>query len=287
MLSSYSYARACQKSTKSGMFLVVSVLAITLLQTSKSYCGVYAQEENGSVPPAGGDIIDAVNGNDQEVTLAMTMMAPGPEMDDTTLRSFFGGPGYGGYGPPRRPPYYYGGGGGGGAAAAAAAAAAGGGGGGYGGYGPYMPYYGGYRPYYGRPMPYGGGGGGGGAAAAAAAAAAGGGGGGYGGPGYYPAQPAPYYPPPVVGGGGGGGGAGAAAGTATAGSSGRRTEISGIGINLFPWAPPPDPCVNLRGFYKYNCISENTGSTATASGGASGAGGGGGGYGGYPGRRRH
>uniref|UniRef100_A0A7S2AHA0 Uncharacterized protein n=1 Tax=Pycnococcus provasolii TaxID=41880 RepID=A0A7S2AHA0_9CHLO len=265
MLASYSYARARSKSISRMMFLVASI-AIMLLQTSTTVCGVYAQEENGSVPPAGGDIIDAVNGNDQEVTLAMTMMAPGPEMDDTTLRSFFGGPGYGGYGPPRRPPYY---------------------GGGYGGYGPYMPYYGGYRPYYGRPMPYGGGGGGGGAAAAAAAAAAGGGGGGYGGPGYYPAQPAPYYPPPVVGGGGGGGGAGAAAGTATAGSSGRRTEISGIGINLFPWAPPPDPCVNLRGFYKYNCISENTGSTATASGGASGAGGGGGGYGGYPGRRRH
>uniref|UniRef100_A0A6U0AAH0 Uncharacterized protein n=1 Tax=Pycnococcus provasolii TaxID=41880 RepID=A0A6U0AAH0_9CHLO len=242
MLASYSYARARSKSISRMMFLVASI-AIMLLQTSTTVCGVYAQEENGSVPPAGGDIIDAVNGNDQEVTLAMTMMAPGPEMDDTTLRSFFGGPGYGGYGPPRRPPYYYGGGGGGGAAAAAAAAAAGGGGGGYGG------------------------------------------------PGYYPAQPAPYYPPPVVGGGGGGGGAGAAAGTATAGSSGRRTEISGIGINLFPWAPPPDPCVNLRGFYKYNCIVENTGSTATASGGGAGAGGGGGGGwqgpGGYPGRRRH
>ena len=228
---------------KSGMFLVVS-LAITTVLLQTTSCGVYAQEEiasveeHGSVPPAGGDM-DAVNGDDQEVTLAMMMMAPGPEMDDTTLRSFFGGPGFGGYG----------------------------------GYGP-------------RPLYYGGGGGGG-AAAAAAAAAAGGGGGGYGGPGYYPAQPAPYYPPPVVGGGGGGGGAGTAAGTATAGSSGRRTEISGIGINLFPWAPPPDPCVNLRGFYKYNCISENTASTATASGGASGAGGGGGGYGGYPGRRRH
>ena len=244
MLSSYSYSYDARvqkkKSIPRGMFLVVAVLAITLLQTSKSYCGVYAQEENGSVLPAEVGIVDAVNGEDQEVALATMMMAPGPEMDDTTLRSFFGGgPGFGGYG----------------------------------GYGP-------------RPLYYGGGGGGG-AAAAAAAAAAGGGGGGYGGPGYYPAQPAPYYPPPVVGGGGGGGGAGTAAGTATAGSSGRRTEISGIGINLFPWAPPPDPCVNLRGFYKYNCITENTGSTAASSAGAAGAGGGGGGYGGYPGRRRH
>eukprot|EP01084_Bolivina_argentea_P006683 12668_1 len=267
MLSSYSYsyARVKKKSIPRGMFLVVSVLAITLLQTSKSYCGVYAQEENGSVLPAEVGIVDAVNGEDQEVTLAMMMMAPGPEMDDTTLRSFFGGgPGYGGYGPPRRPPYY---------------------GGGYGGYGPYMPYYGGYPPYYGGgwPMPYYGGGGGygGGGASAAAAAAAGGGGGGGGGPGYYPAQPAPYYPPVGGGGGGGGAGTGTATGTATAGSSGRRTEIAGIGFNPFPWAPPPDPCVNLRGFYKYNCIVENTASTATASGGAAGAGGGGGGYGGY------
>jgi len=237
MLASYSYARARSKSISGMMFLVASI-AIMLLQTSTTVCGVYAQEENGSVPPAGGDIIDAVNGNDQEVTLAMTMMAPGPEMDDTTLRSFFGGPGYGGYGPPRRPPYYYGG--------------------GYGGYGPYMPYYGGYPPYYG---------------------------GGWG----YPAQPAPYYPP--VGGGGGGSGAGTGTATAQTQSGGRRTEISGVGFNPFPWAPPPDPCVNLRGFYKYNCISENTGSTATASGGGAGAGGGGGGGwqgpGGYPGRRRH
>ena len=234
--SSYDAPQGIKKSI-SGMMFLVLYFAIVLLQTStSSYCGVYAQEENGSVPPA----VDAVNGEDQEVALATMMMAPGPEMDDTTLRSFFGGgPGFGGYG----------------------------------GYGP-------------RPLYYGGGGGGG-AAAAAAAAAAGGGGGGYGG---YPAQPAPYYPPPVVGGGGGGGGAGTAAGTATAGSSGRRTEISGIGINLFPWAPPPDPCVNLRGFYKYNCIVENTASTATASGGGAGAGGGGGGWqgpGGYPGRRRH
>ena len=240
MLASYSSydARVRINKSISGMMVLVLYLAIVLLQTSTTTCGVYAQEENGSVPPAGGDITaDAVNGDDQEVALATMMMAPGPEMDDTTLRSFFGGPGFGGYG----------------------------------GYGP-------------RPLYYGGGGGGG-AAAAAAAAAAGGGGGGYG---AYPAQPAPYYPPPVVGGGGGGGGAGTAAGTATAGSSGRRTEISGIGINLFPWAPPPDPCVNLRGFYKYNCITENTGSTAASSAGASGAGGGGWqGPGGYPGRRRH
>jgi len=272
MLASYSSydARVRINKSISGMMVLVLYLAIVLLQTSTTTCGVYAQEENGSVLPAEVGIVDAVNGEDQEVTLAMMMMAPGPEMDDTTLRSFFGGgPGYGGYGPPRRPPYY---------------------GGGYGGYGPYMPYYGGYPPYYGGgwPMPYGGGGGGGGAAAAAAAAAAGGGGGGYGGPGYYPAQPAPYYPPVGGGGGGGGAGTGTATGTATAGSSGRRTEISGIGINLFPWAPPPDPCVNLRGFYKYNCITENTGSTAASSAGASGAGGGGWqGPGGYPGRRRH
>jgi len=274
MLASYSSydARVRINKSISGMMVLVLYLAIVLLQTSTTTCGVYAQEENGSVLPAEVGIVDAVNGEDQEVTLAMMMMAPGPEMDDTTLRSFFGGgPGYGGYGPPRRPPYY---------------------GGGYGGYGPYMPYYGGYPPYYGGgwPMPYGGGGGGGGAAAAAAAAAAGGGGGGYGGPGYYPAQPAPYYPPVGGGGGGGGAGTGTATGTATAGSSGRRTEIAGIGFNPFPWAPPPDPCVNLRGFYKYNCIVENTASTATASGGAAGAGGGGGGYGGYggyPGRRRH
>ncbi|XRB10059.1 hypothetical protein NFJ02_44g112230 [Pycnococcus provasolii] len=279
MLSSYSYSYDARvqkkKSIPRGMFLVVSVLAITLLQTSKSYCGVYAQEENGSVLPAEVGIVDAVNGEDQEVALAMMMMAPGPEMDDTTLRSFFGGgPGFGGYGGYGPRPLYYGGGGGGGAAAAAAAAAAGGGGGGYGGYRPYMPYYGGYRPYYGGDGP-----------CPTTAEEVG-------------VVPLRQLPPLLLaeeevdtadlGGGGGGGGAGTAAGTATAGSSGRRTEISGIGINLFPWAPPPDPCVNLRGFYKYNCITENTGSTAASSAGAAGAGGGGWqGPGGYPGRRRH